>query len=890
MRPSGKVSLRAGILMALLIVSLLPVFIVSSASRVLLQRAFERNAREALQATADEAARDIANLLTGIHRDFLALLKQAATWDPVNSPDECVESIETWRAATASFADITLFDHLGNGVLSTSGRYWEPVRYTKWFEEALKGSVVITPPTRIPGMSGIYLSMYALVPGRSADKRLVLVAHVPFSLVSDLLTGLRVGRREWLVLLDSRGNALHHPDSRQIFQRVLGHRPARWWQAQPHGLLKADKQDIMLYATAVVSSLHTGGEPWYIVSLLPYADVIAPLEDYRIVLAVATLITLVAVILAGFVLSHGLAKPLGAIMRAAQRVAEGDLTIRLREIGAIELCDLARAFNQMIEQLRQYREHVESVVEHRTARLRESQVQLEERATYLRASLESLMDGMLIVRWPDGRVLAANHPFAELFNLTDKEPLTGRFLAELEEWINPSMADQRKDRFEWNALQTQPESISLEEWEVAKPVRKVLSVSSTAAIGPNGVVLARLYMFRDLTEQRQLQEELRQAQKMEAVGRLAGGIAHDFNNLLTGILGNLSMADMEPAGSPHRDELIHSARLAAQRASELVRQLLSFSRRSQLRLQPVDVNQVVEEVHSLLRHSADPRIELVGELESKIWRVRADAIQIQQVLMNLCVNAIDAMPQGGQLKLKTANVRITAEQAKQWLDAKPGEYVRVSVSDQGHGMSQEVQSHLFEPFFTTKEPGKGTGLGLAMSYGIIRQHDGWITCYSELNRGTTFHIFLPRLVGELAEETQGVRPEPVRGGNERVLVVDDEPAVRAVVIAILQRYGYSVMQAAHGEEALHLLEQMGDKPDVVILDMTMPKLSGAETLRRLRQRYPKLPVIISSGYPIDLDSFEREAGVRPDGVVQKPYEIQLFAKTLRDVLDRADKS
>lgn len=888
MRCPFATSLRTSILVALLMVGLLPILVMLSASHLLLRRVFERSGKETIEVVVERVAHEIAHYAEHAQRDVRQMLQRITGWDLGASPERYAEEMNRLRESSSLITDLALYDADGELLLSTSEACRESVRYTEWFERALAGEFVVTAPMRLPGLTDLYICMYVRVGDVTNKLARVLVARTPFARIEETLRGIRVGRAGWMMLLDSRGNALYHPDPSQILRRPLGDRTAQWWHAHPQGLLRVEGDAPMLYAASVISSQFTGsGEPWFAIALRPYAEVLTPLQEYRRVLALAALMMLLAVIVVGVFVSTGLSRPLLASIRAVQQVSAGDLSARLPEKGAKELCDLARTFNQMIQEIRQYREHVESIVQHRTASLRESQARLEERATYLRAALESLVDGVLMVQWPDGRVLAANHPFAVLFGLEDREPLTGRRLSEIEEWITPRMADQRTDRFGWESLKDRPESISLEEWEVAAPVKRVLNVSSTPAVGPQGAVLARLYMFRDLTEQRQLQEELRQAQKMEAVGRLAGGIAHDFNNLLTGILGNLSMAEMEPAGSPQRDELIHSARVAAQRASDLVRQLLGFSRRSRLRLHVLSVNDVVKDVCALLQHSTDPRIELKTDLEPSLWRVRGDATQIQQVLMNLCVNAIDAMPEGGLLKLTTANVRVTAEQAREWMDGRPGDFVRISVSDQGHGMSQEVKSHLFEPFFTTKEPGKGTGLGLAMSYGIVRQHEGWITCYSELNRGTTFHIFLPGLRGAEVEKVEQPAEVSLRGGSERVLVVDDEPAVRAVVTAILQRYGYSVVQAAHGEEALHVLAQSPEKPDVVVLDLTMPKLSGPETLRRIRQLYPALPVIVSSGYPIDLESFSRETGVRPDGIVQKPYEVQVFAKTLRDVLDFA---
>ncbi|MBU1909304.1 MAG: response regulator, partial [Verrucomicrobia bacterium] len=387
------------------------------------------------------------------------------------------------------------------------------------------------------------------------------------------------------------------------------------------------------------------------------------------------------------------------------------------------------------------------------------------------------------------------------------------------------------------------------------------------------------------TRQRELEDELRQAQKMEAIGRLAGGIAHDFNNLLTGILGNLSMADMELSRTASVRQYLEPARQAARRAAEMINQLLGFSRRSSLRLQSCSVNRIVRELHELLRHSIHPQIEFRMELQTDVWEVAADATQIHQILMNLCMNSVDAMPQGGRLTLRTRNVRIEPSEARQWLDAREGAFVKITIEDSGHGMTPEAQRHLFEPFFTTKAPGKGTGLGLAMSYGIVKQHGGWITCYSEVNHGTTFCLYLPRQPQPVGAAPLSAAEPVVKGGRERILVVDDEASIREIVQAILHRWGYTVEEAPDGATALRRIEE--SPPDLVLLDLTMPEISGIETLRRIRALAPRMPVIISSGYALDPASSELKPEIAPQAFVQKPYEAHALARTVREVLDRA---
>jgi PAS domain S-box-containing protein len=401
-------------------------------------------------------------------------------------------------------------------------------------------------------------------------------------------------------------------------------------------------------------------------------------------------------------------------------------------------------------------------------------------------------------------------------------------------------------------------------------------MSATAVYDGNGSFVMSRSMMRDITdrkraddEKRKLQEQLFQSQKLEALGTLASGIAHDFNNLLASILGyaSLAKADLSPDDPLFRNvDIIETASL---RASELTQQLLAFAKGGKYDARPNDVNEIVREVAALLSRTMDKNISLKLHLENSLKPALCDAGQIQQALLNICINGRDAMTKGGALTIRTENIPLGIEDVQYLIDVPPGEYVRVSVSDTGVGMDRQMQQHMFEPFFTTKET--GTGLGLSLVYGIIKKHNGFIQVRSEPGKGSMFQVNLVACTGEETCVKTGENAE-ARRGSGTILVVDDEQLIAELVKDILRRFGYTVLVARGGEEAVELYRQGSGEIAAVILDMVMPSMDGREVFRRLRSINPGAKVIVSSGYSHDRDADDliQQGAV---GFVQKPYRI-----------------
>ena len=488
-------------------------------------------------------------------------------------------------------------------------------------------------------------------------------------------------------------------------------------------------------------------------------------------------------------------------------------------------------------------------------------------------------DAQVDAMYASATVAECNDAMARMYGFTEARELIGARLADLHDQGDPANREQMR-----GFIRAGYRLADSETRERDRAGRRRVFLNNVVGFIEDGHLVRVWGTQRDVSDQRRLEEQFRQAQKMEAVGQLAGGIAHDFNNLLTAILGNtqLLLRDLPPGDVMRGD--VEEIRKASERAAALTRQLLAYSRRQMLQPEVLDLNVVVAEMDKMLRRLIGEHIAFVSVPAPGLGRVRADPSQIEQVLVNLVVNARDAMPDGGRLTIETANADLDASYAQEHLGAAPGAYTMLAVTDTGTGMDATVRAHLFEPFFTTKEVGKGTGLGLATVYGIVKQSGGHISVYTEVGQGSSFKVYLPRVDAPPAPAAPpAARPAAARG-SETVLVVEDDPAVLSLSCRALEAEGYTILCASDGADALRIVERHGGEIHLLLTDVVMPGMSGRELAEQMAARRAGIRILYMSGYPGDA-AVHHGTLVRGSAFLQKPFSPDGLTRKVRETLD-----
>ncbi len=611
--------------------------------------------------------------------------------------------------------------------------------------------------------------------------------------------------------------------------------------------------------------------PWQVSVSIPVGAALAPLRPFAERTAAIAILVLIAGALGAWLLSRSVTAPLAEVSRAAEDFAAGDYSRRVVAHGRDEIASMAASFNRMAAQV----EASSSTLEDQAAELEATNAELRESELRYRGLVEHSPDAILVHR--EMRLAFVNDAAAQLLGAADSAELIGRTVLD---FVHASDRVEVVGRINRNGVLRQP-TPPLE----ARMLRLDGATIFVETVGMPFTLdgqQAVLTIIRDVSERKRLEDHVRQAQRMEAVGQLAGGIAHDFNNLLTVITSYSAMLLSEQSTSPEVRADLEEIKNAADRAAALTRQLLAFSRRQLLQPRVLDVNELTLNLEKMLRRLLREDIELVTELEPALGLVHADPGQLEQVIVNLAVNARDAMPDGGRLTIQTGNVTLD-EGFGALPDGGPGDYVMLAVSDTGHGMTDAVKAHIFEPFFTTKETGKGTGLGLSTVYGIVQQSGASIEVRSQPGSGTTFTIYLP--LASAARARRDVPPPraPVSVGSETILLVEDEERVRRAARRILEASGYTVLEAATGAEAVKLCETHPTPIGLVVTDMVMPEMGGRELFAHVARLRPEAKILFMSGYTEDATLHDN--ALAPGAMfLDKPFTPTTLTQKVREAL------
>jgi len=576
----------------------------------------------------------------------------------------------------------------------------------------------------------------------------------------------------------------------------------------------------------------------------------------------------IAIILMGivaYIVLYKTMKPLDELVEGVKAVGRGDRNHVVSVSSRDELGVLAREFNKMVESLKNWEK------------------QLKESEAQYRSLFERVQHGIVIFD-SSGKILNSNPAFFKLLGFNNVKDIINKnisYFAISPEEIQHMLSELEKQK-------------SIHDWAIKLKDRnnKIHETlfSAVARFNENDRLIDAEAVVIDITEQKDLEKQLIQAQKMEAIGTLAGGIAHDFNNILTGILGYVSILK-EKAKATNDPMLIKALSIiesSSLRAANLTKQLLAFARRGKYQETTVNLNNIVKEVLRLLEETLDRRIKLIHSMQKNLWHIKADEGQIYQCILNLCINAKDAMPDGGIIKLSTQNKVLTSHQHAVGNVIPPGRYVVLEVTDNGCGMPPDVKAKIFDPFLTTKEQGKGTGLGLAMVYGIIRNHDGYIQVESSPGIGTTFTIYLPAInIANLKEDKIDISKYKNHRNDKPigVLVIDDESAILELTRDILTEYNYQVFTASTGEDGLKILKEYKTDIDIILLDIMMPGMGGKETLFKIKKDYPNIPILLVTGFAADKVAQEllRKGAA---GILLKPYRQTQLLKAIDNILKK----
>jgi len=691
-----------------------------------------------------------------------------------------------------------------------------------------------------------------LIDLRTQKPRGVLLTEMKLKFMWHLISTLKIGENGGAFLTDQDGRIIVHPNRSLVLKNTHFEIPR--------------VTRIMQGTNGVKSIVDTrqitfGNLPLYFITEIPASEALRQIYTSLFILGTVLLLTVTGSIVLVIILLRQIVQPLESLASTTKEISGGNYTKRAELYDTLEIGELSTSFNAMTEKLLDTIGSLESQID------------------FVENIIESLSHPLYVIDIKDHTVKLANS--AANFGLLSSDSKCYKLTHEAEAPCSgpdhPCTIDEIKKT-------RGPVMLEHFHCSAEKGMRRIFEVYGYPIFGANGEINQIIEYNIDVTEKRSLEEQLRQAQKLEAIGSLASGVAHDFNNLLTTILGYGELALMKlPEGDSQR-EMIESIYEAGKKASTLTRQLLAFSRKQILEMSVINLNNLLENLSRMLTRMIGENVEIRMLLQPGAGNIMADPGQVEQIVMNLAINARDAMPDGGMITVETQQVALDEEYCRVHAEVAPGSYIALYVTDTGQGMTSEVMKKIFDPFFTTKAKGAGTGLGLSTVYGIVKQHNGHIYVYSELGSGTTFKIYFPEVKKAAEEKLTTVFPDMPKG-RETLLVADDEVSIRKLVRDTLEPLGYSIIEAADGQEALELSRRTDEKISLLLTDVVMPKMNGKKLAKALLKEKPAVKVLYMSGYT---DNVIAHQGVLDEHIefINKPLVPSLLSKKIREILDK----
>lgn len=680
----------------------------------------------------------------------------------------------------------------------------------------------------------------------------ILIAEMKLKFMWQLVNDLKIGNEGSAFLTDQNGRVVVHPNRSIVLKTTHFEVPSLTTIKQG---LNGEKSIIVPYKITI------GNLPLYFITEVPTSEALKNIHDSFYILGAVMLLTLGAAIALVLVLVHQIVRPLESLASTAKEISSGNYAKRAELYNTKEFWELSGAFNAM------------------TDRLHETIASLESQIDFVEKIIESLTHPFYVIDINNYVVKMANS--AANFGMLTSDSTCYKLTHGIEK---PCRAPSHPCTVEEIRKTGKPVMLEHVHCKKKDGVKHTYEIYGYPVFDQNGKITQVIEYNIDITARKNLEDQLRQGQKLEAIGSLASGVAHDFNNLLTTILGYSELSLMKLAEDDPQREQIESIYEAGQKAATLTRQLLAFSRKQVLEMQVVNLNSLLDNLTKMLNRMIGDDVEMVMMLDPSIGNIMADPGQIEQILMNLAINARDAMPNGGTITIETQEVELDEQYCKDHAEVAPGNYIVLCVTDTGNGMTQEVMQKIFDPFFTTKKKGSGTGLGLSTVYGIVKQHKGHIYVYSEIGSGTVFKIYF-REIKKDTETAASKQISAMASGTETILVVDDEPSIRKLVRDTLEPLGYTILEAPNGEKALEYYRKNHGVINLLLTDVVMPKMTGKKLAEFLLKDNPDLKVLYMSGYT---DNVIAHKGVLDKDVhfLNKPLVPSILTRKIREILEK----